>query len=86
MEVSLKTQILEHFRTHEIEHDFFFAQAPPQNEVVERKNQTLQEMDITMLHEHETSHGFWEKAINIAYYILNRVLIRPILLRSPYDL
>ena len=36
---------------HGINHNFFAPRNPPQNEVVERKNRTLQEMARTMLNE-----------------------------------
>ena len=53
--------------------------------MVERKNHTLQEMACTMLCEDNLSRYFWMKTINTAYYILNHILIRPILKKTPYE-
>jgi len=73
-------------KAHGIKHEFSFPQAPPQNGVVERKNRTLQEMGRSMLQEHNTPKHFWAEAINTACYILNKVLIRKTLLKTPYEL
>ena len=72
--------------THGIRHEFSFPQAPPQNGVVERKNRTLQEMSRSMLLEHNTPQHFWAEAVNTACYILNKVLIRKTLSKTPYEL
>lgn len=73
-------------RTQGIKHEFSFPQASPQNEVVDMKNHTLQEMARIILHEYETSQGFWAKVVNTTCYVLNRVLIRPIINKTPYEL
>ena len=39
-----------------------------------------------MLCENNLPSYFWAKAINTASHILNRVLIRPILMKTPYEL
>ncbi len=39
-----------------------------------------------MLNEYNVPTYFWAKAINMAYYVSNRVLIRPILKKTPYEL
>ena len=57
-----------------------------QNGVVERKNRTLEEMARTMLCESNLPRYFWMEAINTACYILNHVLIRPILKKTSYEL
>ena len=54
--------------------------------VVERKNQTLQEMSRTMLNEPNIPQKFWCNAVDTSTYILNRVLIRPFLNKTPYEL
>jgi len=46
---------------------------------VERKNTALEEIGRTLLNETNLSKYFWADAMNIASYVLNRVLIRPIL-------
>ncbi|KAH9750717.1 Integrase catalytic domain-containing protein [Citrus sinensis] len=59
---------------------------PQQNGVVERKNRSIQEMDRTMLNENTLPKYFWAEAVNTACYVLNRVLIRPHLNKTPYEL
>ncbi len=69
-----------------ISHNFSCARTPQQNGVVERKNRTLQEMARTLLHESNVEKYFWAEAINTSCYILNRVSIRKILNKTPYEL
>ena len=69
-----------------INHNFSVLRTPQQNRMVERMNRTLEEMVHTMLCESNLSQYFWVEAINTAYYILNRALIRPILKKTPYKL
>ena len=59
---------------------------PQQNGVVERKNRTLIEMSRTMLLENELPKYFWVEAVNTTCYVLNRVSMRPIIKRTPYEL
>ncbi|CAM8948310.1 unnamed protein product [Rhodiola kirilowii] len=49
---------------------------PQQNGVVERKNQTIQEMARVMLHEKKVPLKFWAEAMNTACYVINRVMIQ----------
>ena len=65
---------------------FSSPRTPQQNGVAERKNRSLQEMARTMLSESGLSSGFWAEAINTSCYIQNRVFIRPILNKTPYEL
>ena len=69
-----------------IDHNFFATRTPQQNGVIERKNQTLEEMARTMLCEGNLPKYFWTEAVNTACYILNRILIRPILKKTSYKL
>ncbi|KAH9651466.1 Integrase catalytic domain-containing protein [Citrus sinensis] len=69
-----------------IEHQFSSPGTPQQNGVVERKNKSIQEMARTMLNENALPKYFWAEAVNIACYVLNRVLIRPHLNKTPYEL
>lgn len=71
---------------HGIEHNFSAPRTPQQNEVFERKNRSLEELARTMLNESSLPKYFWADAVNIACYVSNRVLIRPILLKTPYEL
>ena len=69
-----------------IEHQFSSPRTPQQNGVVERKNRSIQEMARTMLNENSLPKYFWAEAVNTACYVLNRVLIRPNLNKTPYEL
>ena len=71
---------------HGIVHEFSSPRTPQQNEVVERKNITLQEMARTMIHENNLPKHFWAEAVNTACYVQNRIYIRPILEKTAYEL
>ena len=74
------------FEKHGISHNFSCPRTPQQNGVVERKNRTLQEMARTMLNDSGIEKYFWAEAVNTACYIINRVSIRKILSKTPYEL
>ncbi|GJX93982.1 retrovirus-related pol polyprotein from transposon TNT 1-94, partial [Tanacetum coccineum] len=69
-----------------ITHNFSAPRTPQSNEVVERKNKTLQEMSRTMLNEQSVPQKFWCNVVDTSTYILNRILIRPILGKTPYEI
>ena len=69
-----------------ITHQFSAPRTPQQNGVVERKNKTLIEMARSMLCENGLPKYFWAEAVNIACYVTNRALIRPLLKKTPYEL
>nr|GEW97503.1 retrovirus-related Pol polyprotein from transposon TNT 1-94 [Tanacetum cinerariifolium] len=69
-----------------ITHNFSALRTPQSNGVVERKNRTLQEMSRTMLNEQLLPQKFWCNAVDTSTYILNRILIRAILGKTPYEL
>ncbi|GJT97374.1 retrovirus-related pol polyprotein from transposon TNT 1-94 [Tanacetum coccineum] len=69
-----------------ITHNFSPACTPQSNGVVERKNRTLQEMSRTMLNEQSLPQKFWCNAVDTSTYIFNRILIRVILGKTPYEL
>ena len=71
---------------HGIDHNFSALRTPQQNRVVEKKNRTLQEMTRTMLNENNLPKYFWVEAVNTSCYVLNRVLLRPILKKTPYEI
>jgi len=54
--------------------------------VVERKNRSLEELAKTMFNENLRPKYFWVDAVNTTSYILHRVLIIPILKKTPYEL
>ncbi|GJU12008.1 retrovirus-related pol polyprotein from transposon TNT 1-94 [Tanacetum coccineum] len=66
--------------------DYSSLRTPQSNGVVERKNRTLQEMSRTMLNEQSLPQKFWCNAVDTSTYILNRILIRAILGKTPYEL
>ncbi|GJX65275.1 retrovirus-related pol polyprotein from transposon TNT 1-94 [Tanacetum coccineum] len=69
-----------------ITHNFSALHTPQSNGVVERKNRTLQEMSRTMLNEQSIPQKFWCNAVDTSTYILNKILIRPILGKTPYEI
>ena len=69
-----------------IDHTFSCPRTPQQNGVVERKNRSLEEMARTMLNDANIPKYFWADAVSTACYVMNRVIIRPILKKTPYEL
>ncbi|XP_057418504.1 uncharacterized protein LOC130712700 [Lotus japonicus] len=69
-----------------ITHQFFAPRTPQQNGVAERKNKSLQEMARTMLSETSLPKYFWAEAIETACYIQNRISMRPMMKKTPYEL
>jgi len=67
-------------------HNFSAPRTPQQNGVVERKNRSLEELARTMLSESSLPKYFWVDAVCTSFYVMNRVLIRPILKKTPYEL
>jgi len=69
-----------------IKHNFSAPRTPQQNGVVERKNRSSEELARTMLNETGLPKYLWADAVSTTCYVLNRVLIRPILKKTPYEL
>nr|GEY71084.1 retrovirus-related Pol polyprotein from transposon TNT 1-94 [Tanacetum cinerariifolium] len=69
-----------------ITHNFSAPRTPESNGLVKRKNRTLQEMSRTMLNEQSLPQRFWCNAKVTSTYILNRILVRAILGKTPYEL
>nr|GEZ26497.1 copia protein [Tanacetum cinerariifolium] len=69
-----------------IPHNFLAPRPSQSNGMVERKNSILQEMSRTMLNEQSLPQNFWCNVIDTSTYILNRILIRVILGKTPYEL
>ena len=73
------------FYSNGISHDFSCPRTPQQHGVVEKKNKTLQEMARTMINETNVAKHFWAEAVNTTCYIQNRISIRPIMEKTPYE-
>jgi len=69
-----------------IDHNFSAPRTPQQNGVVERMNRTLESMARTMLLCSKLPRNFWAEAVSTACYIRNRVMIRSLLNKTPYEL
>nr|CAD41676.1 OSJNBa0019K04.23 [Oryza sativa Japonica Group] len=69
-----------------IKHEFSAPYDPPQNGIVERKNQTLIEAARAMLDEYKTSDVFWAKAVSTACHAINRFYLHKILKKTSYEL
>jgi len=71
---------------HGIMHNYLASRTPQQNDVVERKNRSLEEIARTMLNESNLPKYFLADAVHIDFCVLNRTLIRPILKKTSYEL
>jgi len=71
---------------HGISHNFSAPRTPQQNGVVERKNRSLEELARTMLNDNSLPKYFWTDAVSTTCHVLNRVLIRPVLKLTPYEI
>jgi hypothetical protein len=67
-------------------HEYSTPHTSQQNKVVERKNRTLQELVRTMLHEYTIPKFLWVEAVNTACHVVNRVSLRLIIKKIPYEL
>nr|GEW22927.1 hypothetical protein [Tanacetum cinerariifolium] len=81
-----EVQFGEFCNANDIIHNFSAPRTPQSNDVVERKNRTLQEMSRTMLNEQALSYKFWCNVVDTSTYILNQILFRAILEKTPYEL
>ncbi|KAI5022227.1 hypothetical protein ZWY2020_058957 [Hordeum vulgare] len=82
-----KKYTLEEFLSDEgSEHQYSAPYTPQQNDVAERKNHTLVEMARSMLDEYKSPHSSWDESVNIACHASNRLFLRKILEKTPYEL
>ena len=79
-------QFLAYCKGNGVSHNFSAPRTPQQNGVVERKNRTLEDMSRTMLISSALPPSFWAEVINTAFYILNRVMLRPLTRLKSYAL
>jgi len=54
--------------------------------VVERKNRSLEKLARTLLNATDLPKYFWADAVSTICYVLNKVLIQPILKKTPCEL
>jgi len=80
------SSFIDYCNEHAVDHNFSAPRTPQQNEVVERKNRTLEDMTRTMLIASGLPRNFWAEPLNTSCYIINRCMIRPILNKTPYEL
>jgi len=71
---------------YDINHNFSSPRTPQQNGVVDMKNISLEELARIMLNENYLPKYFWADAVSTTYYVLNKVIIRPILKLTPYKI
>ncbi|GJR39093.1 retrovirus-related pol polyprotein from transposon TNT 1-94 [Tanacetum coccineum] len=86
MEFDNEVQFGEFCNGNGITHNFSAPRIPQSNSMVERKNKTLQEKSSTMLNEQSLPQKFWCNVVDTSTYILNQILIRVILGKTPYEL
>ena len=67
-------------------HNFSCHITPQQNGVIERKNIVLKDLARTVINEMNLPKYLWVVAINTVCHILNRIVIRPIPDKTPYEL
>jgi hypothetical protein len=79
-------EFMEYCTRHGIKIQFSIARRPQQNEVVERKKRTVQEMARIMLMDSKLTYIFWTQVVHTKYYIQNRVILRNNTKKNPYEL
>jgi transposase InsO family protein len=72
-------QVEEFLEEEGIKHESSSPCSQQQNDVVERKNRTLIDMERTMHEEYKTSDRFWAKTVNTACHALNRLYLHRLL-------
>ena len=65
---------------------FLHLELHNKNGVVERKNRSLQEMAKTLLIDFSLPQYFWAEATSTSCYVINCVVIRNKLNKTPYEL
>jgi transposase InsO family protein len=69
-----------------IRHQFSAKYTPQSNDLVERKNITLIDIERSMLSEYNVSNSFWAEAINTACYYSNCLYCHPMLEKISYEI
>nr|GEX78230.1 hypothetical protein [Tanacetum cinerariifolium] len=78
--------LIEFYGLQGIKREYSNDRTPQQNRVAERKNMTLIEATRTMLADSFLPTTFWVEAVNIACYVLNRILVTKPQDKTPYEL
>ena len=76
---------MDYCNEYDISYNFSAPRTPQQNGVIERKNRTLEKITRIMLIASGLPRNCAE-VVNTTCYILNCVLIRPIISKTPYAL
>jgi hypothetical protein len=71
---------------HGIKREYTIPRTPQQNEVVERKNGTVQEMARSMMNEKNIGQTYWVAEIHTTVHVLNKSHLRPQSDKTPYEL
>ena len=69
-----------------ITHNFSFPRTQQQNGVVEPMNRMIQEYARIIISDSNLPENFWAEVVATACYILNRILIRRLTNKTPYEL
>jgi hypothetical protein len=77
---------MDYCNNHGIKRQFFIARKPQQNEVVERKNMTVQEMARTRIMDSKLTDIFWTQTMHTIVQIQNRVMLKNNTDKTPYEL
>jgi transposase InsO family protein len=82
----ISKEFMDYCSGHGIKMQFSVARTLQQNEVVERKNMTVQEMTRTMLMDSKLTYIFWTQTMHTTVHIQNKVMLRNNTNKTPYEL
>jgi hypothetical protein len=82
----ISKEFMDYCSNHGIKRKFSVSRTPQHNEVVERKNRTVQEMARTMIMDSKLTDSFWKHAVHTTVHIQNRVILRNNTDITPYEL
>jgi len=68
-----------------IEHQFTTPFTPQQNGVMERKNITIMEMTRCLFHDKGLRKKFWVETVNTTVFLLNRLHIKALQKKTPFE-
>ena len=79
-------EFMDYCSSHGIKKKLSVARTPQQNEVVERKNMTVQEIAQTMIMDSKLIDIFWTQAVHTTIHIQNRAMLKNNTDKTPYEL